>query len=142
MHLVISVTITRAMAADVMRQRCFSVRRGPRRQIGKGHRLSFKRSPFVLYLSMFYKLIVCFAKTYFLSFPPPIFILVLWLWHLLKECKPTLVIRGGFRATDSSRGRGITSDFFGPMNVHRGTVISVIVTVNLFCCILYGRATL
>ena len=34
MHLVIPVTIATAMAADVMRQRCFSVRRGPRRQIG------------------------------------------------------------------------------------------------------------
>ena len=33
MHLVIPVTIATAMAADVMRQRCFSVRRGPRRQI-------------------------------------------------------------------------------------------------------------
>ena len=35
MHLVIPVTIATAMAADVMRQRCFSVRRGPRRQIDK-----------------------------------------------------------------------------------------------------------
>ena len=59
-----------------------------------------------------------------------------------KEFKPTLAIRGGFRATDSSRARGITSDFYGSMNVHRGTVISAIETVNLFCCILYGRATL
>ena len=33
MHLVIPVTIATAMAADVMRQRCFSVRRGPKRQI-------------------------------------------------------------------------------------------------------------
>ena len=33
MHLVIPVTMATAMAADVMRQRCFSVRRGPRRQI-------------------------------------------------------------------------------------------------------------
>ena len=53
-----------------------------------------------------------------------------------------LAIRAGFRATDSFRARGITSDFYGPMNVHRGTVISAIVTVNLFSCILYGRATL
>ena len=29
MHRVIPVTIATAMAADVMRQRCFSVRRGP-----------------------------------------------------------------------------------------------------------------
>ena len=35
MHLVI-VTIATAMAADVMRQRCFSVWRGPRRQMGEG----------------------------------------------------------------------------------------------------------
>ena len=34
MNLVIPVTIATAMAADVMRQRCFSIRRGPRRQIG------------------------------------------------------------------------------------------------------------
>ena len=31
---------------------------------------------------------------------------------------------------------GITSDFYGPMNFHRGTVIRVIVTVNLLFCIL------
>ena len=61
---------------------------------------------------------------------------------LSYECKPTLAIRGRFRATDSSLARGITSDFYGPMNVHRGTVISAIVTMNLFCCIVYGRATL
>ena len=66
---------------------------------------------------------------------------------LSSECKPTLAIRGGFRDTDSSRARGITSDFYGPMNVHRGTVISAIVTVNLFICslhlnALYGRTML
>ena len=41
----------------------------------------------------------------------------------------------------------LASDIYGPMNVHCGTVISAIVTVNLFRCILhfkalYGRATL
>ena len=66
---------------------------------------------------------------------------------LSLECKPTLAIRGGFRDTDSSRAPGITSDFYWPMNVHRGTVISAIVTVNLFFCVLhfyalYGKAKL
>ena len=49
---------------------------GDRQMFRKGHCLSLKQSPFILYFSMFYKLIVCFAKTFFLSFPPPIVILV------------------------------------------------------------------
>ena len=66
---------------------------------------------------------------------------------LSYECKPILAIRGGFRDTDSSRAPRITSDFYGPMNVHLGTVFSAIVTVNVFFCILhfdalYGRAML
>ena len=56
---------------------------------------------------MFYKLIVCFAKTYFLPYS---FLCV-------------VAYIGGFRDIDSSRAPGITSDFYGPMNVHRGTVL-------------------
>ena len=44
--------------------------------------------------------------------------------------------------TDSSRSPGITSGLYGPMNVHRGAVISAIVAVNLFFCILHLNATL
>ena len=92
----------------------------------KGHCLSLKRSPFVLYFSIIYYLIVCFAKTYVLPFPPPMLILVV---ALSKESKSTLAIRCGFRDTNSSRAPGtcITSDFYGPMNVHRGTVVERII---------------
>ena len=38
-----------------------------------------------------------------------------------------MAISGGFRDIDSSWVPGITSDFYGPMNVRRGTVISAIV---------------
>ena len=52
-----------------------------RQMFRKGHCLSLKRLPFVLYLSMFYELIgffFFFAKTYFLPFRTPILILVCW----------------------------------------------------------------
>ena len=96
---------------------------------------------------MFYELIVCFAKMYLNSFRCHTNSCVLWLLHFLKESKPTFAIHGGCIDTDSSRAPGITSDLYGPMNVNRGAVISVIVAVNLFFCILhlnafYGSATL
>ena len=34
----------------------------------------------------------------------------------------------------------VTSDFYGSMNIHHGTVISAIVTVNLLFCILHFNA--
>ena len=52
------------------------IKNGDRQMFCKGHCLSFKRSPSVLYFSMFYKLIVCFAITYFLPYLPPIYILM------------------------------------------------------------------
>ena len=42
--------------------------------------------------------------------------------------------------TDSSRAPDITSYFYGPMNVHRGAVISAIVTVDILFCILHFNA--
>ena len=51
------------------------------------------------------------------------------------EFKPILAIHGGCR--DCSRALGITSGFYGLTNTHRGTVISVMVTVYLLFCILH-----
>ena len=54
---------------------------------------------------------------------------------LSVECRPALAIYGRQRIL-----MGITSGFYGPMDVHRGTVISAIVTLYLFFCILHLNA--
>ena len=85
---------------------------------------------------MFYKLIVCFANTHFLSFPPPIFILVCVVAVALSSVSQYWpFVADSKTLTPPGQGYSITSDFYGLINVHRGTVISAIVTVNLLCCI-------
>ena len=69
------------------------------------------------------------------------------LWYFLKSVSPHWAIHGGFGYTDSSRVPSITSGFYEPMNVHRRSVISAIVTVKIFFCVLqfnalYASATL
>ena len=79
----------------------------------KGHCLSLKRSPFVLYFNMFYKLIVYFAKTYFLTLTTAhTNSCVLRLWHFLKSVRPRwpLIVN----AETMTRAPSITSGFYGP----------------------------
>ena len=53
----------------------------------KGHCFVLKTN---LNFDMFYKLIVCFAKTYFTLSAAHTNSCVLWLWHFLKRVSPHL----------------------------------------------------
>ena len=54
-----------------------------------------------------------------------------------KSINPNWPFMADSDYSDSSRAPGITSGFYRFMNVHHGTFISAVVTVNLLCCILH-----
>ena len=82
---------------------------------------------------MFYILTICSPKPIFCPFRCQYSFLCVVAVALSEECKITLAISGEFRDTDSSWAPDTTSDFYGPMIVHRGALV----TVNLCFFVFY-----